>query len=70
MNFTLSDRLMETNPQHSDFVDAYAYMVASQEAKLLDDYVLLHLAKPRWMPEFLFKWLVGKFVVLNRFKSK
>lgn len=68
MRFELTERLRPTDPRHADMVDAFAYMVASQEAKLIDDYVFLHLQKPWYMPTFFFHFLISKFVVLNRFK--
>lgn len=70
MNFELAECLIATDQRHSHLVDDFTYAVAAQEAKLLDEYVLLHLVKPWWMPALLFKWLVGRFVVLSRFKTK
>lgn len=65
----LRDYLEETDPKHSDAVDVLAYLIASHEAKMRDEYVLLHIkAKPRFLPEFVYKWLLKKLVVLSMFK--
>lgn len=69
MNRTLESRLHETNPRHSDMVDAFAYAIAAQEARIHDGYVLLYVrAKPRWLPELVYRWLLGKLLVLANFK--
>lgn len=54
----------------SHYVDAMAYYVAAQFAKLQDDYFFLHVKPaPWWMPAFVWKWLVGKMLVMTRFNS-
>lgn len=66
----LSKFLFETNPRHSDMVDAMAYMWAAQEFKWREEYTLLYLQKrPWWLPKHLYKWIVSKIVVLAYFKK-
>jgi hypothetical protein len=56
MTFGLQDRLATTNPKHDHFIDAYAYMIAADECRLIDSYCLMYLRKrPWWMPEFVYK---------------
>jgi len=64
MKYTLSDE------RHSDFVDAYAYMIAGKEMEMRESYILLHIkAKPWWLPERLYKWILSKVLNLNEFKK-
>ena len=70
MNLTLRDRLRATDPRHSDMVDAFAYAIAAQEARIQDEYVLLYVrAKPQWVPGFVYRWLLSKLLVLTFFKK-
>lgn len=66
----LDDRLFETNPEHSDIVDAFAYMIASQEAQLLNSYYLIYIKnKPKYMPRFVYNWFIKKLVNVTQFKK-
>lgn len=68
--FKIENRLIDTDSRHSDMVVSIAYMIASQYAKLHEDYVLLHISKKPWyIPEFVFKWVLKKVLVINRFKK-
>jgi hypothetical protein len=61
--------VVETLSSHSDFVDAYAYMIAGLEAKLRGEYLLLYVKKrPTWFPDFLYRWILSKVLVLTVFK--
>lgn len=64
------DYLQETDNQHSDVVDAFAYSMASQMAKIRNDYFLIYIRKkPKYLPEFIYRWFLSKFVVLAEFKK-
>ena len=66
----IKDYLIDTDQRHSDFIDAYAYMIAMQMAKIREDYILLYIKKkPKYMPNFLYKWLIKSFVVVAEFKK-
>jgi len=61
--------LQPADDKHSDMVDSFAFMVATQMAKIQNDYFLLHIKqKPKWLPNFIYRWIIGKVIVLNNFK--
>lgn len=65
----IENYLKETDPKHSDFVDSFAYLIAAQEAKLRDDYILLYVKKKPWyLPKSLYEWILRKVLVLANFK--
>jgi len=60
----------KTTEYHSDMVDAYAYMIAGHYAKLKDDYFFIYIKKkPKYIPNFIYKWFIKKFVVFAEFKN-
>ena len=62
--------LTKTEKRHSDLVDSMAYAVATQMYKYRDDYVLLHIQNcPKWLPEFVYKWILSKVLVMDKFKK-
>lgn len=64
-------RLEPTFENHSDFVDSFAYGIAVQEMKVREGYILLHIKqKPRWLPKFVWHWLLKKILHLSEFRSK
>jgi len=66
----LESVLTDTDERHSDLVDSMAYAFAAQMYKYRDDYVLLHIKKcPKWLPEFVYKWVLSKVLVMNNFKK-
>jgi hypothetical protein len=66
----LRTRLTELDGHHSHFVDAMAYAVAGEFARLQNEYVLMHLKpRPWWMPAALYRWIVSKIVYLRLFKE-
>ena len=66
----IKDYLTKTDSKHSDMVDSYAYMMASQYAKLKDDYFFIYIKKkPKYCPMFIYKWFIKKFVVIVNFKK-
>jgi len=68
MSFKLEDRLTPTNSHHSDMVDAMAYWIAEEEARIQNEYVLLHIRKrPWWFPEFFYRWFLSNILVIDRF---
>ena len=63
----IKDYLTKTDSKHSDMVHSYAYMIASQYAKLKDDYFFIYIKKkPKWMPSFLYRAVIKRLVVLNQ----
>ncbi len=71
-SFTISidDALLEIQPHHHDSIHATAYLIATHVAKIGNEYLLLHVnEKPRLLPKFLYDWLLGKLLVINRFKK-
>jgi hypothetical protein len=71
MKFSLEDRLRQTSLRHhDDLVDSFAYMIAGMEAELIDRYCLMHVKqRPWWLPDFMYKWLLGQLLVLSYFKK-
>ena len=70
MNEDIKFYLENTDKKHSDFVDAYAYMIAGKMAKLRDDYFFIYIKKkPKWCPVFVYKWFIKKFVVIAEFRK-
>lgn len=70
MKFEINKKLFDTDPRHSDMVDAFAYMIASQEAKLLDSYFLIYIKKkPKYMPKFFYNWCIKTLVNVTQFKK-
>ena len=62
--------LTNTDERYSDVVDSVAYAVATQMYKYRDDYVLLHIQNcPKWLPEFVYKWVLSKVLVIDNFKK-
>ncbi|HEY6022150.1 MAG TPA: hypothetical protein VIY48_20465 [Candidatus Paceibacterota bacterium] len=68
--FILQDRLRETDSRHhDDLVDSVAYMVASLEAKMRDEYACMYIKqKPRWIPKAVYHWLLSKILVMANFR--
>lgn len=63
--------LQNTDPRHSDMIDVLAYGIAVREAKLKEAYFLIHIKlKPKWMPDFLYKFILRRVVHLTMFKFK
>lgn len=66
----IENYLSDTEPKHSDMIDSLMFAFASQEAKLRDEYILLYVKKKPWyIPDFIYKWFLKKFLVLSSFKS-
>ena len=69
-SYILSRALQDTDPKHSDFLDAFAYMVSAKEYAIRGEYLLLYIRKrPVFIPEFLFKWMLSKLLVVALFKK-
>ncbi len=50
-------------------IDAFMYGVSCEMARQLDEWVLLHIApKPKWIPLFMYHWLIKKLFIIKRFK--
>lgn len=65
----VNQRLKSEN--HSDYVDAFAYVVAAKEMEMRDSYILLHVkSRPWWLPEVIYKWILSKVLCLNEFKKR
>lgn len=53
----------------SHMIDAMMYGISVEMAKQLDEWVLLHIApKPKWIPLFIYHWLIKKLFIVKRFK--
>jgi hypothetical protein len=66
---TETDFLWETNKKHSDMVDSFAYMVASQVFKYKENYTLMYIKKkPKYLPAFIYKWILKKVLIMAEFK--
>lgn len=64
------DNLFETKDIHQDMVNTVAYAIASRYAKIQDDYFFIYIKKkPKYIPEFIYRWFLKRFVVLNYFKK-
>ena len=51
-------------------VDAMAYAWADHVFKMKNEYVLMYIKKRPWyIPEFLYKWVIGKVLVRASFKN-
>lgn len=62
--------IMTTDSRHADFVDSFAYMIAAQEANLKNEYFLLYIRnKPKWLPKFIYEWIISKLLVTASFKK-
>lgn len=62
--------LVETDSRHSHIIDAYCYAFAAQEFKARGAYILMYIKKkPHYIPEFVYKWILGKLFVLSEFKK-
>lgn len=67
---TLESYLNYTNSKQSDLIDSLAYMWASKIFKYKEDYTLLYIKpKPKYLPSFLYKWLLKKLLVLAEFRN-
>lgn len=68
MNISLEKRLGATKYSHKHLIGSMAYMFATEEARLLDAYVLLHIRDcPRFLPKFIYHWILKHVLVLDRF---
>jgi hypothetical protein len=55
--------------RENHMIDAMMYGISCEMAKQLDDWVLLHIApKPKWIPLFIYHWLIKKLFIIKRFK--
>lgn len=53
-----------------DRLDTMIYMVSSRKVNIImDDYISCHIKKkPKFMPNFIYKYLLKKLFVLDNFK--
>ena len=69
MELKVNNYIQKTDNKHSDMVDAMSYKISAQIFKLKEEYVLLHIKKkPRYLPEFIYKWILSKILILTTFK--
>jgi len=60
------EALMET----SEVLSKHAELVATNRAKIIDGYCQLYIKKcPKWLPPALYKFILGKVVVLAFFRE-
>jgi len=69
--YTIPENFLDiTTSKHSDFIDSVAYMHASLVFKYREEYCLLYIKKkPKYIPEFVYKWIVSKIVHLAKFNN-
>jgi coproporphyrinogen III oxidase len=60
----------DTTDHHRDMVDSVAYAMSAKYAKLKDDYFFIYVKKkPRYIPLWLYRWILQKVIVLANFKQ-
>lgn len=63
-------KIKDTDKRHSDLIDSIAYMFANREAEFIDRYMLLFVKKkPTWIPDFVYRWMMKKILVVVEFKK-
>ncbi len=66
----IKDYLKETDPRHTHMIDSVMYMFAVHEAEVRNCYLLLYVKKkPWWMPEFVYRFILKRVLILNEFKK-
>ena len=61
--------IIETDSKYSDMVDSTMYsLIANKMAKFTDNYMLLHIQKPKWCPKWLYNLFIKNFVNIAHFK--
>lgn len=44
------------------------FMKSKEQIQILDDFFILHIKKqPKWIPNFIYKYILRKILVLDRF---
>lgn len=68
---TIESVLKDTDPKHSDMIDAFAYAIAEKEASLMNSYFLVYIKnRPKYIPLFLYRFIIKKVVHLAEFRIK
>lgn len=58
----------DTDKTPNQLIDDYVYLKAKEEAEIIDAYLLLHIKQRPWyIPEFIYKFILKKILVMNRF---
>ena len=61
---------MRVNLEQDDLIAKHAYMLADKQAQTINEYCKLYIKeRPWWMPESMYKWIIGKVLVLASFKK-
>ena len=51
-------------------LEKYAYAVADKQAELIDQYCRMYIKKkPKYIPEFVYRFVLGKFIVIAYFNK-
>jgi hypothetical protein len=61
---------MKVNLEQDEIIAKHAYLIADKQAQTINSYCKLYIkTKPWWLPEVLYKWVIGKVLVLAHFKK-
>ena len=61
---------MNINLKQDDVIAKHAYMMADKQAQTINNYCKLYIKeRPKWLPDFLYKWIIGKVLVLAMFQK-
>lgn len=70
-DFRFRNRLHKTDKARMQLVEDQIHMSATHEAKMTNGYILLHVkARPWWIPNVVYEWVLGKILVINRFTKE
>ena len=70
LRLEIDKTLLKSDELHDDWLEGLAYKIAAEYAKLREDYVLLYIKKrPKWLPEIIYRWILGKVLVLANFRK-
>lgn len=73
MQINLTCKIVDSREDnHNDIIDSFMYsMYAKQEVDALNHYYQIHVkSKPRFLPEFIRKWILWKVIYLAMFRKK
>lgn len=61
---------MKVNIEQDEIITKHAYAIADKQAQTINDYCKLYIRVcPVWMPERLYRFILGKVLVLARFQK-
>ena len=61
---------MKANLDTDEVLAKHAYMIADKQAQTINEYCKLYIReRPKWLPEFIYKWVLKQVLVLAYFKK-